>query len=253
MLYLFLLSACAQQEQAIVSNDSSPCGEVPVSCGGKRPTPYPTPRADEPSLLQDWIEHAPCDAPCWNGITPGVTTSKQALEILKSLPEVSRLHPSGNSTLERGQYLWSGPWPDTFGSFDYDVDTSIVRSIYPPYAGTVRLEQMIERYGEPDYLYVWAYIELPFEKNPGRKHFSLRVGFLEGTVWMNVIVEDDSVQPTISPSLLLSSPRFYKDFYFKDTNGDQPVTWEGFQSFEWYCYKRYPSSSVCDPAYEMPK
>lgn len=230
---LLLFSACAQQEQALSPNDSSPCGQVQPSCGGTFPTPHPTPRADEPSLLQDWMEHAPCDAPCWQGITPGETTAEQALEILENLPEVEKIGASGSSNLYRGEHVWLGSWPGVFGSFDYDVDTRLVRSILPPYVGTVRLEQMIERYGEPDYLYVGAYMDQSFDPNPGRKQFSLRVGFLEGKVWMNVIQEDESIQPTISPSLLLARPSFYKDFYFKDINGDQPVDWEGFQSFEW--------------------
>ena len=66
---------------------------VIVSCA--TPSTYPPNPMPSPTLeLQtdwwiSWLAHPVCKPPCWQNITPGVTTRDEAVSILKNIPDIA--------------------------------------------------------------------------------------------------------------------------------------------------------------------
>ena len=99
----------------------------------------------------------PCLPPCWHGIIPGETNTQDALNLVKQLPFVD------SATVEEtvkdlylntdNSILWLYPGTSDFGGrlFFNRNRVSWLRVSYPVY---LRLEEIIARTGEPDW--VWA-------------------------------------------------------------------------------------------------
>lgn len=105
-------------------------------------------------LLQDTtiLSDDECGAPCWHGITPGETTWAMALDTLGDLPNVLQVEVS---TVRRG----AGARFATFSSGQgapccelFSDDGQIVDRMLLRYAPTMRLGELIDRYGEPAYI-----------------------------------------------------------------------------------------------------
>src|SRR5690606_35143298 len=56
------------------------------------------PELRNPSFLKDssLVDNEPCEAPCWRGITPGVTTCRDALATLEDDPTLSDIKTETN-------------------------------------------------------------------------------------------------------------------------------------------------------------
>lgn len=80
---------------ACVSMTKAPLSTLPVASSPvetARPSPSPTEMSSltESALPEDWsyrwLKGIPCRPPCWEGITPGQTTAREAEEILRQSP-----------------------------------------------------------------------------------------------------------------------------------------------------------------------
>jgi len=117
------------------------------------PTATPTPSPWIDVILND----PDCAPPCWNDITPGVTTMDEAWAIMQAEPSLSDLIYYGGET-NNAAISWSFSNPDGWGSvYSSDTDYSTVYRIcfdsrvnYPP----LSLKEVIEYWGEPDVLYL---------------------------------------------------------------------------------------------------
>ena len=111
------------------------------------------------SAKEKWLNGIPCTPPCWENITPGSTTFEQSIELLENNTDVDNV--------EISEYL------SMFGDPVQDVTWEITntdplwtgRIIYvnvPNYTETIPalilytpdicLKEIVNRYGEPDYI-----------------------------------------------------------------------------------------------------
>jgi len=97
------------------------------------------------------ISGEPCDAPCWNNITPGETSFRDALIIVQddiTLANVEEVE------LEEDQGFVIG-----FSAKDgnlccqmYSIDGEVIDSILLQVAPQITLGEVIDKYGEPNYI-----------------------------------------------------------------------------------------------------
>jgi hypothetical protein len=104
----------------------------------------------QPSILDDSI----CDAPCWNGITVGVTTGEEMLAILRELPIVDQ-----NIAVLSPWKIYDGGlnfylYPNGFYKHNVVVESRFIKSKVANigFCGnlSVSLGDVIERTGEPN-------------------------------------------------------------------------------------------------------
>lgn len=134
------------------------------------PTPEPTatatyPPIDSPntfeSLLTSHGPHAPrsplstrlCGPPCFQGITPGVTTREDALANVRAHKEIF-----GECGEFHSQYVQGVACSD-FLSFFFDKQNSQVIGIGFEPSDSLTLGQIVDRYGDPDKVIV--YVDTP--------------------------------------------------------------------------------------------
>lgn len=93
-----------------------------------------------------WLDHPACKLPCWESITPGMTTIEKALSILKNIPTIKIKYQS-----ELG-ISWISKEDNTTGGFlstDNGVVSIIVLdSVY----SKLTLEKVVATYGYPSYV-----------------------------------------------------------------------------------------------------
>lgn len=91
-----------------------------------------------------------CDAPCWNGITPGQT---DAWDIYESLYEIEGISAVGveynrNDQLESYNWYFERPVEDSGGSIWFDGDRVAAVEILT--INALNLEELFEKLGEPE-------------------------------------------------------------------------------------------------------
>jgi hypothetical protein len=106
---------------------------------------------------QRWLSNVPCAPPCWEGVTPGVTTSSQAEEILNDNSIFTLLETHVFDELTIGyivfQYLWldeAGTIIECGGDMIFDTETDnhiimVIRNTFPP----TKLSNLIANFGQP--------------------------------------------------------------------------------------------------------
>lgn len=147
------------REQAVAS-DITPTKSPTAAATSTRtialPTPTPTtPGLRNPNFLKDTsliqVDDA-CDAPCWHDITPGTTTYEDALNILWA--------DSGFSNIQSQVIPETGPavaasWQPVGGEVCCQIiaeDGITVDSIFLQFAPDMTVKQVIDTYGEPEYV-----------------------------------------------------------------------------------------------------
>jgi len=112
------------------------------------------------------FSNASCDLPCWENITPGYSTADEAIEAIKTLPEVdvnTIRETSGSNINNDIEYLFHNITfqlangeqiqINAFMPKDEIVDSQIqVVSILLGLKRSPPLQLMIERFGEPEYV-----------------------------------------------------------------------------------------------------
>lgn len=123
------------------------------------PSPFPTrlppqtPSAAVAAAIKDSVFGNPsCALPCWNGITPGITTRSDALKILRDSPFIQETSlQSRNLVADSGAVIWDWKASHNFeeGYQGLSWNAGIVDDItlFPP---NISVEEMINRYGPPE-------------------------------------------------------------------------------------------------------
>lgn len=112
--------------------------------------PPPVLRNDR--LLNDTslVTNEPCEAPCWNGITPGETSWSEALTIVE---DDSRLSDPQVQNAQEGTAI-GAQWSKTDGDPCCQMvseDGQTVSFISLSFAPDMTVEQVLEAQGEPEY------------------------------------------------------------------------------------------------------
>jgi hypothetical protein len=116
---------------------------------------YPTGESAE-SVERSLITGEPCVPPCWQGITPGVSTEEDVIAVLEQAPFVDTISIQQYS---RNGEIQSITWIGTIGNWNAQINTIQFRSDARVSTIEVRLEyelgiqELIHIYGEPDYYF----------------------------------------------------------------------------------------------------
>jgi hypothetical protein len=104
------------------------------------------------SWVTSWLTHPTCQPPCWENITPGVTTMDEAVKIVYQIPgvEITWLPTMSGATEGEKSLQWSFG-PSGFGWIGTERWQEIVSEIHLGTAGEQKLllSEVISAYGNP--------------------------------------------------------------------------------------------------------
>lgn len=258
-LYLstFYLTACtetAKDSPASVATAGTTTGSITAS-----PTIIPTvpnspsaaPTATTPASEEwqtRWLRGIPCRAPCWEGITPGVTTIDQAFNVLKSSPILTGVQTGDVFKAGEMSQVAQAYWIDKNGQKNPDgivlfanlkSSTNLVSAISPHYYRKFTLGEVIKAYGEPSHLVLSSF---PYDYDVSKQIYTLVIVYKP---FGFVMMMDKRVvgKFELTPQLVLDSPVFFDDKLasLKDIGSivyptlEDMRPWEGFKTLEYYC------------------
>jgi hypothetical protein len=208
------------------------------------------------SLSQDWqyrwLKGIPCQAPCWEGVTPGVTTADEGYALLQNSPdyfrnitkEVLSLQPDlGYIDWKWNNNLHVGKNGNNGGTIRYQANTpdQIIYKIVPYYFTTFNFSEIIPFYGEPSHVIATVVLNEDFSYSFELRYVYLTRGFqLES----GILTKDKSNKPIIAPNTEMANLTFFApgidgfDAAQKQRK-NLLVPWQGYKSFDFYCRDVY--------------
>ncbi len=102
-----------------------------------------------------WLVKQPCAAPCWEGITPGVTTAEDAQKLLQqnaSFSDVKFYIPKVSQENSGITWNWRGTNDDGEADFDGSSVTHVITTIRTSLPDPVTLGDVTAAYGYPNYV-----------------------------------------------------------------------------------------------------
>jgi hypothetical protein len=107
----------------------------------------PPPMPDtSPNWWSSWLVEPVCQLPCWQNITPGVTTIKEAISILENSPDI-KIKYRVNNGIE-----WDFTQSKNGGGVIIGSQDGVIRSIELGGDSEILLEIIIASYGDPKYV-----------------------------------------------------------------------------------------------------
>jgi hypothetical protein len=241
VIWLVLLCAC----NSTINLAQKPAVSATVS---NTVTPITSPTSAMKDWENRWLKGVPCRPPCFEGITPGVTTAQEAFILLQQNPlikDVQFLPVSGRQEASIGWNWFNfdkskssdphNPRPrGGFATYELVTGKQIVKQIAPQGFSDLKLKDLIQAYGEPSHIDAsvlynshsseYFYFTVVVYLNSG---FSIRTSALKGKVEIN-------------PELKLQLPNFFQADLegYKQENIDADKTlvkWQGFQDWKFYC------------------
>lgn len=91
-----------------------------------------------------------CTPPCWQGITPGVTTGEQALKILTDSPYIKQESIKQVGNMKFGGCTWDWRYPGRRVQSGLNWQSEIVESIRLDLTFDLTVQEVIERFGNPE-------------------------------------------------------------------------------------------------------
>lgn len=123
--------------------------------GFPAPTP-PKPTPPPPGWFTDWLHSPFCQPPCWQGITPGVTTMTETVKIIQDLPWIQIDYGPGKSGFETSDLHleWSFISPSTDGGMAFANDNGLISYLFLKGYLSTPLQEVIDSYGFPSYVFI---------------------------------------------------------------------------------------------------
>lgn len=204
--------------------------------------------SSQQELLRRWLMKYPCAAPCWEGITPGVTSPTEAMRLLQANPLVSEIETSEYTpNWPAISFIWNGlPNRGEGGGITWDARSSdpkvyTIGLFAQGGVASLTLDEVIAAYGQPTHMVATrAYAH----GNPSEPFYGLTIGFLHSGFALTY-AEGSSVKPPLSletrfRDITLFRPNSVERFadlfdlgYYKGQSTMTP--WQGTRSFDEYC------------------
>ena len=177
-----------------------------------------------------WLRGIPCRLPCWEGITPGLSTAEEVTQILSKSSVIKHVRPN------LAQWLWNNGSDGGYINYDNYIThrlddepngRNIVNTIVPYYDISIKLGDIINSYGPPSHIDVGK-----VDKNV----YVVLIAYVpQGVLFFTYHPE----KPTLDANLVLDNPKFFIPTMY----GLQRVfasklelkEWQGFQIFKFYC------------------
>jgi hypothetical protein len=108
-----------------------------------------------PGYLKEWLENPSCNPPCWENITPGVTTIQETYDTLKKVPGVYAVtwYPKYGEIEKRNELKWE--YPDTTDSGYADVNMGVINLIRLNVYSNLFVKDVVSTYGFPSHLKIY--------------------------------------------------------------------------------------------------
>ncbi len=209
------------------------------------PTNSPTNTSTPPDYNR-WLRKQPCAAPCWEGITPGVTTYKDALHILaqnKFFWKVESHLPDGIT------WKWRGTKYPGVAIFDASLTTPVLDSITADSPDHIKLKDVTAVFGYPDYVEVFAE---PGTDIGSGMDYMMDFYYLQSGLDLRIMQGGNIPPPQISPETLVNEVIFfassldglYRMKGWHDPNASdlfrqELLPWQGTLDFDKYCKLYY--------------
>ncbi len=226
ILTLTLLTACGSDPAATPTPALPTPTVTPILTATS--TLNPTPTVVPQNWKYNWLRGIPCNAPCWEGITPGKTTLDEAIEIIKKLPFVS----SYTIDYYGINFNWIHNNVQGIAYINANQPTRVISYIIPFRTFRYKLGDIISVYGEPTHIVAKA---VNYGAIVG--HSLLLFWLKDGFALRNPI---DGTLPTLDTATMLEgfgviTPDIEGvNNYFVGAKYDiRP--WEGFKDFNYYC------------------
>lgn len=252
-IFGLLLQACGSPTiapGAVATNQISatPTATLPVRTATPAPlAPTATPVKYGADWQTRWLQKIPCAAPCWEGITPGLTTDDQVLDLLKASPILAEVVANKQYSLGGLNSVATARFSDKSGKkipnavIIYSNQSKIIQAIKPFYYQNFTFGEIIKAYGEPSHIILHGQ---PFEKNAQMDEYYLTFLYQPQGFALTMYTSSPVVGKfEITPDLLMDAPFFYdsKSVPLSDIGGmvgsdiGDLRPWEGFKGFEYYC------------------
>lgn len=217
------------------------------------PTPAPTPSPSAKPIRElpadwstRWLKGIPCFAPCWEGITPGLTSASEAVEILKRSPLIASAEAKDASRGYRVADV-SWVWIDgkEGGEATYQASSPTIDMIRPDLDGAFRLRDFMQTYGEPSHVLATA-IQPPDSLDV---YYELSVVFVQKGIVLNAggLIKPDPTNDGVfrSPVFLVPTIESFKAYSgWARMHPEWIVPWEAGKGFDFYC-RGFASGALC--------
>lgn len=146
------------QQEPLLPAESSPTLESPLYSTATLSNTLAPPTA---SAFEIFFGDASCSWPCWQGITPGVTRSSDALQLLQASPLVSKstLQTEGSGP-ENGDARWYSEISEQFLGF-MEWQDGVVSLIHLDAYVELSIGEIINKFGPPEKVYFDNCAEIP--------------------------------------------------------------------------------------------
>ncbi len=203
------------------------------------PIANPSVSATQGSILR-WLKGIPCRPPCFEGITPGISDVTQAMEILKKNP--FSVNPWIATSPQGGTLFWDSTQRAglNIGNAYFDPSTTpqIIYEIHPKFTEELKLADLIQAYGEPDYVAARPILREKATGNlkAGTNYQMLFLYLSQGMMFESYFPNRSDFNknlPLVRPTFFAPTgnvvPKAYQPIF------ENKVAWQGFKTFDFYC------------------
>ena len=193
------------------------------------------------TLSVRWLSGNSCSPPCWEGIMPGQTTLKDAVDLLQNNPLIGQLTIYADENRPNsGEISWNWPGVEKRGGRVFyapigDVAESVVYAIWPGFGEGIRLGEVIQAFGEPSHVKIRevTILEPPAPREAWHTYTLIWIenGFLvRGAPVSQTKIDDDFVIYTIG----LFEPSMEGYLALEGNSGADSVLWHGYDDANTY-------------------
>lgn len=216
-----------------------------------------------------WLKAIPCAPPCWEGVTPGQTTAKEALHILEQSPLTSAVK-MGTSPLNVEQGLVDWQWLDksyyrigssnSGGTAIYStVKNKDIIYLIVPFLPSFKFGEVIQAYGEPTHIVASFTTEhQPTPTDESNFAFVYRIYFIYKDKGFILDTKSATI-PTISPNLVVEGVEFFSpaitslsDLKYPVNINTLAVPWQGFKDYRFYCRHANGPQRIAEDCSKVP-
>jgi hypothetical protein len=193
------------------------------------------------TLSVRWLSGNPCNPPCWEGITPGQTTLKDAVDLLQNNPLIGQLTIYADENRPNsGEISWSWPGVEKRGGRVFyarigDVAGSVVYAIWPGFGEGVRLGEVIQAFGEPSHVKIRE-VKILEPPTPREAWYTYTLIWIEN----GFLVKGNPVNRTkIDNAFVIYTIGFFEPsmegyIALEGNSGANPVLWHGYGDSDTY-------------------
>ena len=186
-----------------------------------------------------WLKGIPCRPPCWEGITPGLTSATEAVKILTGNSLISSAEMSTSPLDPSTGYVywyWSNGQDGGAAYYPAQTPTQIISDIFPYFRKQFELRELIQAFGDPTHVVAIA------SQAPDAPRIFYHIWFVYLPNGL-ALATGSPTKPELNTDLLLNEVLFFAPTNEGLTKAIPPainhpdwvLPWQGFKSFDYYC------------------